>query len=280
MNSKLFFIKQNIASFAVILGLLLMGVGYFASTRMSQQTPGLSPLARVVVNFTPVSIKKKQTPRYEELKKSTSISYLDSLEVGAEGLATLSFESNDRIRVLENSLITLDQEKDKIILIVKRGQIEIENVEIGSPLMISEAGSRKTVAAYLEQKSNALLQATSDKEGKNRVPTVTTSESQAQTGSSKLPALKVETIQEQLKQSKNNFFRCYSQLLQKSPGVAGHSVLTFTIDRNGKVSAPDVTTSTLKDTQFKKCLVESVSRVEFPAFDGEPITTTYPLRFE
>lgn len=276
MNSKLFFIKQNIASITVVFGLILMGAGYYVSTRLSQQTPGLSPLARVVVNFSPVSIKKKQTPKMEELKKSSSISYLDTLEVGAEGLATLSFESNDRIRVLENSLITLDQEKDKIILIIKRGQIEIENVEVGSPIMISEAGSRKTLAAYLESKTNPALQgnlATT----KNESISSGTENSKSK---SQLPSLTVGTIQEHLKQSKNNFFRCYSQLLQKSPGVAGHSVLTFTIDRNGKVSAPDVATTTLKDPQFKKCLVESVSRVEFPAFEGDPITTTYPLRFE
>ncbi|MNL44025.1 hypothetical protein D3C87_1665680 [compost metagenome] len=100
------------------------------------------------------------------------------------------------------------------------------------------------------------------------------------TPSKNIEGLSSEAIQETLKLHRGNFFRCYTQLLQKTPGVVGTASISFTIERTGKVSNAELTSSSLQDPDFKRCLIEATRRVEFKSFLGDPINTVFPLKFE
>ncbi len=56
--------------------------------------------------------------------------------------------------------------------------------------------------------------------------------------------------------------------------------MSFTIEKSGKISNPNVASSQLNDNEFKACLFEVLKRIEFKAFEGEPISTVIPLNFE
>jgi hypothetical protein len=87
-------------------------------------------------------------------------------------------------------------------------------------------------------------------------------------------------IQETMNSHRTSFLKCYSGLLQKDAQAKGEATLTFTVENSGKLSAVEVTSSNLQQDDFKKCLIEVMNRVEFRPFDGSPISTLFPLKFE
>ena len=105
-------------------------------------------------------------------------------------------------------------------------------------------------------------------------PALPSTDSQATEGLT--PSYIVDT----LKSQKGIFYKCYTQLLQKNPGVVGETSISMTIEPNGKISRSDVTSSQMNDASFKKCLIEATARIEFKPFRGDAITTVFPLKFE
>ncbi|MBO9668406.1 MAG: AgmX/PglI C-terminal domain-containing protein, partial [Bdellovibrio sp.] len=88
-----------------------------------------------------------------------------------------------------------------------------------------------------------------------------------------------EFIQDTLRAQRNSFFKCYTQLLQRTPGVVGQASVGFTIERSGKVSQADITSSSIADPAFKKCLIEAIRRVEFKSFGGDPSLSKILFKF-
>lgn len=87
-------------------------------------------------------------------------------------------------------------------------------------------------------------------------------------------------IEEALNQRKNDFFKCYSQLIQKNEQAHGQVLLNFEIAPQGKIITVQVSKTDIQDPIFLSCLKEVVSRVRFQPFSGENITSFFPLKFE
>jgi hypothetical protein len=79
---------------------------------------------------------------------------------------------------------------------------------------------------------------------------------------------------------RSSFFKCYTQLLQKEPQAKGETTLSFTIDNSGKLMTYDMTSAKLQRPEFKKCLLDVMSRVTFRPFQGQPVSTLFPIKFE
>ncbi|MFS4460888.1 AgmX/PglI C-terminal domain-containing protein [Bdellovibrio sp. HCB2-146] len=254
------------------IGLLSLALSLFISTQTEKQTPGLQSIARAQLNLGKVFVLRKNLTKKELLTRRTSIFPQDSVETGVDGDATLEFDSGDRLHLQENTLVTLDNENDRIVVIVKRGDLQMENQGREGFVFISRDGKRWSPAEYEASK----------KQVSDSLPDVApaTGETQPQATSTIGSGLSPEFIQDVLRTHRPSFFRCYTQLLQKTPGVVGTVSISFTIERTGKVSQADISSTTFADTSFKKCLIEAVRRVEFKSFDGAPIATTFPIRFE
>jgi len=255
----------------IIAGFFFMGLSWFMSTRLENQSSGLKLLARIVYNSGEVYVFHKNMTTKETLKKSASLYYLDTVETGPNGDATFEMEGGHRLRVLDNTLITMDQEGEKAILILKRGDVQVEALGAGNNVMVSKNGQRMTLSEYESQLRRENAQAGFPEMAPVAMETPTTPTTDS---------LSSEYIQDTLKRQIPAFDKCYKQLLQRTPGTVGQVVMTFTIERSGKIVSADATTSTINNADFKRCLSEAIRRVEFKSFRGDPITSTFPLSFE
>lgn len=258
----------------IVVGLFSVALSLFIASQTEKQKPGARPLARLELNLGKVFVLRKNMTQKEKLGRKASLFALDSVETSVDGDATMEFDSAYRIRIPENSLITIDEETERIVLIIKRGDLQVENFGREGSVYISKDGVRWTATDY-------------EMNYKKQAPEETLPElAPAETAAPAVPVanmaegLTSEQIQDTLKTHRSNFFKCYTQLLQKTPGVVGQASISFTIERTGKVAQAEIASSSITDAGFKKCLLEATKRVEFKSFGGDPITTVFPLRFE
>lgn len=256
----------------IISGIIIIAISLLIALQTEKQKPGARPLARIELNLGKVYLLKDNMTQKEVLTQRATLFALDSIETGADGDATMEFDSAYRIRIPENSLVTLDQEGDRIVLILKRGDLEVENYGREGSVFISRDGVRWDATEYemVFKKQNP----------PETLPELSPPENTLSPNSPRSESLSGELIQDTLKTYRPHFFKCYTQLLQRTPGLVGQASITFTIERTGKVSQAEFISSSISDSEFKKCLLDTVRRVEFKSFNGDPITTVFPLRFE
>ncbi|MDG0817955.1 AgmX/PglI C-terminal domain-containing protein [Bdellovibrio svalbardensis] len=256
------------------IGLLSLALSFLIATRTEKQKPGEAPLARIELNLGKVFVLRKSMTQKETLTKRAALFALDSVETGPDGDATMDFDSSYRIRVEENSLITLDEEADRTVIIIKRGDVQVESFGKEGSVYISRDGIRWTATDY---EQNYKKQAPTQ----NLPDLAPSTEGTPEMAAGKIEGgLTAEFIQETLRLQRGSFFKCYTQLLQKTPGVVGQASISFTIERSGKVYNAEIASSSISDANFKKCLVDTIRRVEFKSFTGDAISTVFPLKFE
>lgn len=260
--------------FLVLAGLVFLGLSLLISTRTDRSLFAQKPLARLEEGSGKVYVFRKDMTVKERLVRKSFLYALDTVETGADGDAVMEFDSAYRIRILENSLITLDRDQDKITLIIKQGDLQVENYGQEGTVYISRNGRRWTATDYeMVYKKQAQDESLPD----------TSTAVTPVLPDSKVPSLgglSQEYIQDVLKSQRNSFFKCYTQLLQRTPGVTGQASLSFTIENSGRVSQAAIASSTISDAAFKACLLEALQRVAFKSYSGETISTVFPLKFE
>lgn len=209
-----------------------------------------------------------------QLKTRADLRRMDEIVTENESEAILNLPGGAKVRVLQNSHLALDIDTPKTILIVKSGLVQDEvSDEALKTVIVSRDGRRRTLAE--DQKGRIKMMGAIQA----KAPTPRKSESKA-ARLLKAQPLSVETIQATMRNQRNLFFKCYGQLLQRSPGAVGEASLAFTIEQTGNVSAAEVANTSLQDPQFKRCLTEAIKRVEFKSFSGAPVQALFPIRFE
>lgn len=258
-----------IIGFAVV-GSIFVGLSLFLSNQKKQAGSAEFRLARVDRESGTVSVLRSGYTEKENVDQRSAAFHLDSIETGDTGDAILSFESAYRARLLPQTLVTLeqvgDQQDNHIVLILKRGDIKIENFGQEGELFIAKNGERISASDY---NSSTLARETT-------TPVVT---SAAATVTAEAPLTEQE-ISQTMSNHRTSFFKCYTQLLQKDPTAKGDTSLSYTIQNSGKISQSEVTSTTLTTPEFKNCLLEVLRRIEFRTFSGPPISTLFPLKFE
>ncbi len=245
-------------------GLLLLGIGLLVSKWMDADSPTSPALAQIEKITDQVLILKKHLTQKEVVKNKTALRALETLETNSDGEALLDFPSAFRLHIFPSTQLTLDQEGEATVVYLKTGEIRIENQGRDGTLVIAKGGLRWPAPEYESLNKTA----------RAAEPALSATDSPPQEGLT--PAYIVDT----LKSQKGIFYKCYTQLLQKKPGLVGETSISMTIEPNGKISRSDVTSSQLSDASFKKCLIEATARIEFKPFRGDAITTVFPLKFE
>ncbi len=249
-------------------GILLFAVSFYLSYRTSTSSEKSSRLARVERETGQVFIVRSGFTQKEKIDKSSNLFNLDSVETNDTGEALLSFESAFRLKVLVDSLVTLEKVEDNkgshVVLILKKGDIHIENFGREGELFIAKNGER---VSALDFDSSTLKAAPLE------APTTPQ-------GPAPVTQLTEEEISGVMASHKSSFFKCYTQLLQKDPQAKGDATLSFTIDNSGKLMVYDMTSAKLPQPEFKKCLIDVMSRVVFRPFQGPPVSTLFPIKFE
>ena len=83
-------------------------------------------------------------------------------------------------------------------------------------------------------------------------------------------------IRRYLKRNIQKLSYCYEKELLQKPGLAGTITLAFGIAATGSVTAP---TGSGVSPAVSKCVVDVISRIEFPKPKGSLVLVTYPITF-
>lgn len=88
-----------------------------------------------------------------------------------------------------------------------------------------------------------------------------------------------EEIELVFDRNKGAIFSLYNRALRRDPSLEGKLVLRLTIAPSGEVTACEIVSSELADSELERKLVQRVKLFRFEARDVEPITTTKPIDF-
>jgi hypothetical protein len=232
----------------------------------SQKGRGASEdqIAFVVEKTGDAHVANNEMPEAVVLKVNSSLNAKDIVTTGDNSDVAIQWKNEGQFRVLEKSEVLLDQlDNGQFLIVVRSGDLYIE--KFGStPFWIRKDG----------QMLNASDFALSDKSklSKLKDPVPAKSSTDVQLSQADIEAL--------LNSKKTDFFKCYGQVLQRNAQAQGSVLIAFTILNQGQTTKVEVSKSDINDTHFKACLTEVVSRTQFKAFSGPPITTVFPLKFE
>tara|TARA_B110001454_G_scaffold171291_1_gene162052 strand:+ start:81923 stop:82711 length:789 start_codon:yes stop_codon:yes gene_type:complete len=258
-------LQDNIYTYIFLfLGVGFLTIGYLLSKPSSKTLSKPQVLGQIEKLAGNASLTRKNQSRSHLLGDSEPLMILDTIETHKQSRVEIQFKDDTKIRLNAETKVIIDQERDITLIILSKGSFSIESYGSQNQVSVSYQGQRIRLQEW-EQWFAALS---------------TPNKQAALSAYGSSDKLSETIISDTIQTHKAKFLQCYNKLLQKTPGVSGSVTLAFTIERNGRVINPTVASSVLTDNSFKACLFEVLNRIEFKAFDGEPISTVIPLNFE
>lgn len=257
--------KSNwIAPALIIVGILLI----FLSTWSPKDKLDLGftkkKLATLIEKSGSIKVQNTDLNTTIEVSREQKLEAREMLRSDSNSEALIEFNTGAQFRLTELSEVLLDILDDGTPLVVVRtGDILVE--KFGQP---PSFWVRKEGQLY-----NAVDFALVDKKNNTRL-----NNNQANLqNKEQITQLEIENT---LNSRKNDFFKCYGQLIQKVPRASGQVLISFTIENQGQTSKVEISKSDIDDFNFISCLKEVVARTRFRTFTGNPVTTVFPLKFE
>lgn len=209
--------------------------------------------------------------RREPIVDSTPISNLDSVETMETGEVRISFLNGYVVKIFPNSMVTVEfhSENQETTITLGRGRMRVETIGRDSQFFIAKDG-RKIPANEFNSQLNQDGNVEANAENGSMEPIVSG-------GNGELSEDEISTV---LKKQNNQFFKCYTQLLQKKPDSKGVATLNFTVERSGKVTDIKIQSNELAQPEFLSCLTETLKRIDFRSFSGNTVSAVFPIRFE
>lgn len=276
----------------LITALILISASFFVKNLLTAK-PQLERLAKLEaqnsLSHGRIDVIRADS-QVEAANGKVSIYNLDSIEVNSESEATLRFENAFIVHLFPDTLVTIEKEKsskdsDKdspVLMIVKKGEFKIENFGRNQSLIISKDGER----IFAEDFSTEIKPLVVDLKSSQSTPEFTSpeipiSEKPTQSQQTKIGLRPVEQqVLQTVAGQRPAFFRCYTQLLLKSPNVKGQFTFEVEVTPAGKTSRVQIVQGPFGDDDFKNCLLEVFRRQEFRSFQGKNVTLVVPIAFE
>ena len=212
-----------------------------------------------------VSLQGLDQIESSQIKKESSILKFDLIKVGSKSEAVIFLEpTGGEFRISENSEISFELLNENEVLVnIRKGEILIDKFGDNPSFWVQKDGRQLIAKDYAlsDEKNSDFL----------REKGIVLNEA------NQLSQAKIEEI---LNSRRGDFFRCYGQLIQRQEQAHGRIVISFEILSSGRVSKAEVSKTDLNDSAFTACLSEVVLRTPFPRFNGQPINTVFPLKFE
>lgn len=253
----------------VVLGLAALVISFFLQKKSSAERDSLYRIGQVEKQRGNVWIFRAGLDQKKKVEKSVSVSPLDTIEVEDGSEARLIFENTAVLRLMSESLFTFErveiEEGIQDVVFIQRGDLKVEDSGRDGELFISKNGQRVAAKLYNESKLAA------EQIQKPVLPDISEASS---------AGLSDDEISTLVTAQRPNFMKCYMNLLQKEPQSKGEVSMNFTIENSGKVGLIEISSVQLRQEDFKKCLSEVLSRIQFRSFSGTPISTFFPLKFE
>ena len=207
------------------------------------------------------------------LKSKYFLNSNDLIETNEIGEAIVTLQNSTKVRLYSNSVVVYEasksQKEDRFLFTIKAGDIKLDYAGDDVQTSAVSKNGQKVVIEDYERSNLSREPAFPDPDlMKQRVQVASNAPSEKE-------------ISDIFQKNRSAFFKCYGSLLQKKPKAKGEVSLSFIIQDSGKPQQLRMTSNTLmKDQEFNKCLTEVVGRMAFKPFQGSPISTIFPLKFE
>lgn len=256
--------------FTIGFGLLVLGVTWLLLQRSLVSIPDGQTIATVDLAEGEVTLTRKATTLELAPKFGEKIYNADKAKTGPNSSFIFTTKSGSQIRVDENSIAVIERANDKDLVTVLNGQAQA--IKHGGNLEIQNTHEKWRTAMFSTEIKRSDVQKVTPKP--SSIPTSNTKAKETDLSSEEL------ILKSGLDGQKNFFNRCFAKFLVQNPEAHGEVVLGFLLFPEGKAQKVKVLSTSLKDQDLEKCLTSVVERSPFKRFAGEPISVTYPIRFE
>lgn len=248
----------------VIVGIALIFFSIWAPQNKLQLGFSKKNLATVIEKKGSVKVQNSEMPAATDINANYKLENRDILRTDIESEALVEFNSGGQFRIAEKSEVLVDKlDNGAPIAIIRTGEIFIERFGKAPSFWVRSEGQIYSAIDYT----------LSDKKKSSRLREPIPEQQNAE----QISQMEIETL---LNSKKNDFFKCFGQLIQKNPQAAGSVLISFTIQNQGNTTNIEITKSDIVDLNFKSCLMEVVARTRFRSFRGPPVATVFPLKFE
>ncbi len=220
-------------------------------------------LAQIIERSGVVKLQNNEMPAEIQIKSDYKVEALDVIRTENNSEAVIEFQNGGQFRLAEKTEVVIDLlDNGSPMVLIRTGEIFVEKFGKSPGYWVRSEGQLYSATDYvlLDRKSGTKL-----------VDAMPTQEQE------QISQVEIETI---LNAKKNDFFKCFGQLIQKFPQATGQVLVAFTIEKQGTTSKVEISKSDINDSHFKSCLSEVVARTRFRSFSGNPIATVFPLKFE
>jgi hypothetical protein len=248
----------------ILIGTGLIFISIWAPQSQSSRQSSQNEMARVVEKMGDVTLMNNEMPDAVLLKVNTPLNAKDLIRTAENSDTSIQFSNEGQFHVSEKSEVLIDQlDNGHPLVVVRSGDIFIEKFGKEPSFWVREEGQLLSAIDFALSNKSKLSKL------KDPVP--------SKSEQNQISQFEIENL---LNSKKNDFFKCYGQVLQKNAQARGSVLLAFTILNQGQTSKVEVAKSDINESSFKSCLVEVVARTQFKAFSGPPVTTVFPLKFD
>lgn len=266
--------------------------------------PVRHPVAQIAETVGDVFVRPKATARLKSVrgKAPYQIYQHDAVVVGTGSLARLFFAGGAEINVLEDSEIlaeffNADDPMSPVYLNLRRGDMEIKNYGLPGRLFIvrnkkvlslaewsqdapgpsnvvavnQEAPPVKVENAHAPSKVAQAIQSVAETEAESTAPIVDLGGEQT---------LSSAYIERTLSSKSGHLRRCQTNSIRDKLPAFGQMLLSIRIEPSGKVASVRPLSNTINNIHLTSCVTEVIERTKFRAFNGKPITLSYPIDFQ
>ena len=259
MNKKVWLVPA-----LIFLGTCLIFISIWAPKNQNNRSQSDSEIGRVSEKSGQVTLMNNEMPDAVSLKMNTGLNAKDVIRTNENSEASIQFKNEGQFHLSEKSEVLIDLlENGEPVVLVRSGDLFIERFGKDTSFWIRQDGQLFSAVDFALANKSKLTKL------KDPVP--------SKSETNQISQLDIENL---LNSKKNDFFKCYGQVLQKNSQARGSVLISFTILNQGQTSKIEISKSDISETVFKSCLTEVVARTQFKAFTGAPITTVFPLKFE
>ena len=248
----------------VIVGIVLIFFSIWAPQNNFQLGFSKKNLASIIEKTGSVKVQNSEMPLASDVKPGYTLESRDILRTDTNSEVLVEFNNGGQFRLAEKSEVLVDKlDSGTPLVVIRTGEIFIEKFGKAPSFWVRKEGQIYSAVDYAlvdKKNSSRLTEAIPDQQNKDQIS-----------------QMEIETI---LNSKKNDFFKCFGQLIQKNPQASGQVLISFTIEKQGSTSKVEIAKSDINDMSFKSCLLEVVARTRFRPFNGNTIATVFPLKFE
>ncbi len=251
--------------FAIII--LLGGVLFFTKDLQLSESRVASAIGRVGETKGLVLGKSQEQESFTNLASKTALQGPLHIVTGIESEVDLQF--GEAFKVLEKSSVRLSKQANRFFVEVIRGSVQRTKPEPHVEFQVEGQSKKGLNISAPQNQTMVALQVKENQAIAGAIATPTSPDFQ-------------NLITSTMNLHQRFLEKCFIKLYEKQKGSIAAGVVNtrFQINKKGHVASVQIIASDFQDQDFKSCVQEVISRVQFKGYREEPRTVDFPIQIQ